>query len=294
MPRRTETKVDTLTARRWLQRMALFIAPLLLSATTAAAVDPIPSPTGMVNDFAHVLTDAEKQALEAKLNRLKQSSGVEIAVATIETTHGEPPFDYSMRMIRQWQVGDKERGGVLFLVVTKDRQISVRTSSHAEGAVTDGMAGEARDAAATFFRKGQWGAGLNAGVDRLIQRVEAAAASDPPPHPGVKPKQASKASPIDLVVGLSMIGLLMQALMGVAGLIIYALWRLLAGARGAPARWSSWPASSSADTYGESDSSSASCYSGSSSSGGSDEGSGGGFGGFGGDSSAGGGADGSF
>lgn len=275
--------------------MALFIAPLFLSASPAAALDTIPSPTGMVNDFAHVLTGADRQALEAKLNRLKQSTGVEIAVATIETTHGEPPFDYSMRMIRQWQVGDQERGGVLFLVVTKDRQISVRTSSHAEGAVTDGMAGEARDAAAAFFKKGQWGAGLNAGVDQLIQRVEAAAASDPSlQHPGVKPKRSSEASPADLLLGLSIIGILMQVLMGVTGLILYGLWRLLTRARGARSRWSSGPASDSAGTYGESDSSPASSYSSSSPSGSSYEDGGGGFGGFGGDSASGGGADGSF
>jgi uncharacterized protein len=159
--------------------MGLMLLLMLLTASDASAVDPIPKAEGMVSDFARVLSETEKQALKDKVEQLKRETGFEIAVVTIETTGGEPPFDYSMRMIREWGVGDKERGGMLFLVITKDRQISVRVSTHGEGTVTDAQAGQARDAARPYFKQGQWGAGLNAGVDFLLARVREAARTDP-------------------------------------------------------------------------------------------------------------------
>jgi uncharacterized protein len=281
---------------------ALAVAFVLLLAAAARAEDTIPAPTGMVNDFAHVLSGPEKEGLETKLKQLKQARGVEIAVVTVETTHGETPFDYSMRMIRQWGVGDKDRGGVLFLVVTKDRQISVRVSTHAEGTITDSMAGEGRDAAAPFFKKGQWGAGLGAGVDKLIQRVEAAAQTDPllqKPSPTPKPEGSSK----DLAVGLMFVGIMVFAIVAgvilVVVLVMLVLSKLAASAGNRPrrSRFASGVSDdsrydSSGTTYSssyESSSSSSSSYDSSSSSS-SDSGSSG----FGGDSSSGGGADGGF
>jgi uncharacterized protein len=157
----------------------LLLLLLLVSAPRVMAADKFPAPLGQVNDFASVLTSEERIALQEKLGQLKKETGFEIVVATVETSYGEEPFNYSMRMIREWGVGDKERGGVLFLVITKDRKISVRVSTHGEGTVTDSQAGRARDAAAPYFKQKRWGEGLNAGVDVLIARVRAAATSDP-------------------------------------------------------------------------------------------------------------------
>jgi uncharacterized protein len=157
----------------------LLLLLLLGSAPCVLAANSFPAPLGQVNDFASVLTSEERRVLQEKLSQLKKETGFEIVVATVETTYGEEPFNYSMRMIREWGVGDKERGGVLFLVITKDRKISVRVSTHGEGTITDSQAGRARDAAAPYFKQKKWGEGLNAGVDVLIARVHAAATGDP-------------------------------------------------------------------------------------------------------------------
>lgn len=142
--------------------MTSFLSGLLLVLILefhGLAVDRIPQPQGVVSDFARVLTAAEKQSLQDKILRLKQETGFEITVATVETSHGEPPFDYSLRMIRQWGVGDKERGGVLFVVYTRDRQISVRVSNHAEATIPNERAAQARDAASHTSAKGSGGRG---------------------------------------------------------------------------------------------------------------------------------------
>jgi uncharacterized protein len=163
-----------------LSKMSMWLLLLLLgSAPCVLAANSFPAPLGQVNDFASVLTSEERRGLQDKLSQLKKETGFEIVLATVETTYGEEPFNYSMRMIREWGVGDKERGGVLFLVITKDKKISVRVSTHGEGTVTDSQAGRARDAAAPYFKQKKWGEGLNAGVDVLIARVRAAATNDP-------------------------------------------------------------------------------------------------------------------
>jgi uncharacterized protein len=222
-------------------------------------------------------------------------------------------------MIRQWGVGDKERGGVLFLVVTKDKKISVRVSTHGEGTVTDSQAGRARDAAAPYFKQGRWGAGLNAGVDVLVARVREAAKNDALlQSPPARPVAAQPQSIGTTASGWSaMDGLLL--LIPVALFIFFVcvvLRPLVRGGRGSSggssndswssspgpsAGMSSWDSSSSSSSSTDSGSSSwdSSPFSGASSfdtgSSSSDFGSSSDSGGsFGGDSCSGGGADGSF
>jgi uncharacterized protein len=274
---------------------------ILVLASSALAVDPIPEPQGMVSDFAGVLAVAEREALRDKVKRLKDETGFEIAVATVKTTSGEPPFDYSMRMIRQWGVGDKERGGALFLVMTEDRQISVRVSTHGEATITDSQAGQARDAAKPYFKKGQWAAGLNAGVDLLISRVREAAGNDPTlQNPEVKPNQKPSHTTAEILIGLAIFFIpiiIVFIVVGIFSLVIVQIVRQASKPKTFAPNWmdssTNYDTStgytsisdSSSDSSSSNDSSSSSWSSSDSSSSDSS---------FGGDSSSGGGADGGF
>jgi uncharacterized membrane protein YgcG len=70
---------------------------------------PLPAPTGFVNDYAGVIDEATKQALEQKITAFKQKTDppVELAVAVVRTTGDRPIFDYSLAVARGWGIGAK-------------------------------------------------------------------------------------------------------------------------------------------------------------------------------------------
>src|SRR5687767_6232443 len=71
-------------------------------------VSPLPTPTGPVNDYAGVLDEPTKAALNQRLTEYQRTSGVEFAVAIVRTTGEREIFDYSLAVARGWGVGSKE------------------------------------------------------------------------------------------------------------------------------------------------------------------------------------------
>src|ERR1700754_238569 len=66
---------------------------------------PLPPPTGFVNDYANVLDGESKGRLESALKELRDKSDVEFALVTVETTGGQPIFDYSLAVAKGWGIG---------------------------------------------------------------------------------------------------------------------------------------------------------------------------------------------
>src|SRR5216684_3411252 len=60
--------------------------------------------TGHVNDFAHAIDDTTRQQLENTLENLKQKTGIQFDVATVETTGGQDIFDFSQQLAQSWNV----------------------------------------------------------------------------------------------------------------------------------------------------------------------------------------------
>ena len=59
------------------------------------------------------------------LTELRNRSEIEFAVVTVETTGGQPIFDYSLDVARGWGIGPKDSskgGGLLLMLAVKDRQ----------------------------------------------------------------------------------------------------------------------------------------------------------------------------
>ena len=70
-------------------------------------------------------------------------------------------------------IGEKNRdNGLLIVLAVKDRRVKVEVGYDLEEFVTDGFAGEvSREQMAPDFRRGDYGAGLLAGVSRLVERI---------------------------------------------------------------------------------------------------------------------------
>jgi uncharacterized protein len=124
----------------------------------------------LVNDFANVLTPEQEQALEQKLVAYDDSTSTQIAVVTIATTQDLPIEDVALEILRQWGVGNREKGnGVVILAAINDRQINIQTGYGMEGAVPDITAKNIiENDMLPNFREGNYYRGFDAGTTSII------------------------------------------------------------------------------------------------------------------------------
>jgi uncharacterized protein len=138
------------------------------------------SPTGFVTDLVGVVDAGTRGRIEAQAQRLRDSTGAEIAVAVLPTIGDRAAVDVAVAIGRTWgvgaraEVGDPRRNaGVVVLLVPRNEadpnsgQIFIATGQGVEGYVTDLQAGRVRDLMTPYFRQREYAAGLEAGVREL-------------------------------------------------------------------------------------------------------------------------------
>ena len=142
---------------------------------TAGAQDilPVPALGARVVDSAGLLAEPERAALEQKLADFEAQAGPQIVVLLVVSTLPEDIASYAQRVADSWKIGRRSVGdGVLLVVARDDRKVRIEVAKALEGAVPDLAARQIIDRAITpAFKRGDYGAGLNAGVDGLIARI---------------------------------------------------------------------------------------------------------------------------
>lgn len=148
----------------------------LLLAVAAQAQPAPPELTNTVNDFAGVVDASSAQQLDAISRRLEAASGDAVVVATVKTF--QPWGDiqsYASKMFENHGRGIGRKGrdnGMLVLLAVDDRRVWVEVGYELEGFITDGFAGEtSREVMTPFFRQGDYGQGLVAGVSTFAHRI---------------------------------------------------------------------------------------------------------------------------
>ena len=98
--------------------------------------------TGLVNDFASVLSVADKTSLEQQLTALQQQTSAEIAVAIVPTVGRDETIEtYAVKLFEEWGVGQKGKdNGALILVAIQDREMRIEVGYGMEGIIPDATA----------------------------------------------------------------------------------------------------------------------------------------------------------
>lgn len=98
-----------------------------------------------------------------------------MVIAVFKSLEGESLEDYSIRLAQQWRIGQKGLdNGLILLVFLQDRKVRVEVGYGLEPTITDVVAGQViRESLAPHFREGRYGAGLEAAVAAVFQRIEA-------------------------------------------------------------------------------------------------------------------------
>jgi len=150
---------------------------LWLAYAAVVTAQPLPPAlTQPVNDFANVIDPQSARQMDALIRSLQRATGDVVVVATVDTFQPYATIDeYAVKMFENGGRGIGEKGrdnGLLIVVAVKDRRVKVEPGYELEQFVTDGFAGEvSRDQMATQFGQGNYGAGLVAGVQRIVGRI---------------------------------------------------------------------------------------------------------------------------
>lgn len=153
-------------------------------------VSPLPPPTGPVNDYVGVLDEQSKASLNQKLIDFQRSSGVELAVAIVDTTGDRPIADYSLAVYRGWGIGAKadDNPGALLLIAVNDRKYFTLVGSNLEDELPDAVVGNLqRQYLVPELRNGNYAKAINDTLDayiRTYQERSSGTAASPTPVPG--------------------------------------------------------------------------------------------------------------
>jgi uncharacterized protein len=160
-----------------MKRVLLILgAAIALLVSSRAGAQSLPTLTGPVNDFAHVLSQDESSVLDKRIRALLANSPKKDTVIVV-TVESFAPYssieEYAVKLFEKAAPGQKKvDNGVLIVLARADRKVRIEVGYDLEEFITDGFSGETiRQFMLPEFRRGAYGAGLVAGTSRVIQRL---------------------------------------------------------------------------------------------------------------------------
>jgi uncharacterized protein len=194
-----------------------------LAVSSAFALDTSKlKPSGYVNDFAKVLDPAGKARLEAYCTTLEQSTGVQMAIVTVDTLDDEPAEDVGNRLFREWGIGKKGKdNGVLMLFAIKDHKNSVELGYGIEPLISDADAGSILRGIRPILRQGNYSGALLAAAQEIgnqIAQGQGVALPGAQPVQRQRPVQHRDGIPFPLIIiGIFLVPWLLSKLFGGGG-----------------------------------------------------------------------------
>lgn len=153
---------------------SVFVILLFLVAQTSFAQFTIPETPKLetsLYDYANLLSDNQKTALEQKLINYSDSTSTQIVMVTIKTINNEDIGILTPKWAHKWGIGqEKEDNGVFVLLAEKERKIWISPGYGVEHKLTAGTTGSiVRQVIIPEFKKGDYYSGLNKGADSIFE-----------------------------------------------------------------------------------------------------------------------------
>ena len=128
---------------------------------------------GFVLDAAGMLSTEQNEELSGYLLELNDTTGVQIAVLTLQTTGREPIHDFAVRQFEKWQLGQKGiDNGALLSIALADRKTDITTGDGIEGVLTDILCKTILDnVIAPAFREEKYGEGIIGAVHAMADTI---------------------------------------------------------------------------------------------------------------------------
>jgi uncharacterized protein len=228
----------------WRDTFRGYMTSIFFALLVLLTQNPIPPPTGYVNDFAGVLDAASVRHMEAVIAEVRARTRGEIAVVTLPDIGDRQASEVALQIGRQWGVGaqgaagdpSKNLGVVVLLVPLKDHRrgtghVFIATGRGAEGFLTDARVGRIRDAMLPDLGGEEYGKGLALGVDLIAQSIatefgvtlDSATAIAPP---------ARTAPPQRIPTAWIVIAIILLILLSRGRILALPFWMMSGGGRG--------------------------------------------------------------
>jgi len=126
-----------------------------------------------VHDDAHALKQETIDQLEKELKTYEDSTSNQIAILIVQSLDGDVLEEYSLRVAEKWKLGTKNKdNGVLLLVAVDDHKMRIEVGQGLEGVLTDAQSSRIiRNEIAPEFRRGDYDAGVKAGVNGIVKAI---------------------------------------------------------------------------------------------------------------------------
>lgn len=146
---------------------------LAIAGAPAKAAPTFPPLTGRVVDDAHLLNPADRAQLAAELKALEDKTSDQLVVVTLPSLQGYPIETFGYQLGRHWGIGTKKlNNGALLIVAPKEHKVRIEVGYGLEPVLTDALSRVIIDAAILpQFRKGDYAAGIKAGVAQIIRAL---------------------------------------------------------------------------------------------------------------------------
>src|SRR3990172_4325138 len=146
---------------------------LLINYSSSFAQPEIPRLSNWTNDFTKTLSPEELQQLNFRLKTYHDTTTNQLVSLMIASLDGYPLEEYSFEVAEKNKIGTKENSnGILFLVVKNDRKMRIEVGYGLESVLPDALASSIiRNEVAPYFRKNEYYAGINSGIDAIIAAI---------------------------------------------------------------------------------------------------------------------------
>src|SRR3990170_2575376 len=146
---------------------------LLIIYSSSFAQPEIPQLSNWTNDFTKTLSSEELQQLNFRLKTYQDTTTNQLVSLMIASLDGYPIEEYSFEVAEKNKIGTKENSnGILFLVVKNDRKMRIEVGYGLESVLPDALASSIiRNEVAPYFKKSEYYAGINSGIDAIIAAI---------------------------------------------------------------------------------------------------------------------------
>ena len=201
-------------------RAAPIVALAMLLAAPASALTIPPRPAHGLADPGNVLTPAEQQTIEARLEGYAQGTTARYAVAIFPSLEDENTQDFGIRIFEAWKLGGKDTNdGVLITIYDREHKIRIDTGYGNEGKLPDILCKQIIDTQmAPRFRAGDKVGGILAALAAIDHEVTGRSAA-PPPYQ--RPVRGNQQAPHPLFI-----------LFVIVVLVVMSVWSARRGRRG--------------------------------------------------------------
>ncbi len=154
-----------------LLRPIVAAALLCLFAATAWAATAVPLLQQRVTDLTGTLSPQVVARIDQQLTAFEKEKGTQLAVLMVPSVRPESIEEYAVRVFEQWKLGRKGvDDGVLLVIAKNDRELRIEVGYGLEGALNDATAKRIiSDDIVPHFKRGDFAAGIEAGVARILR-----------------------------------------------------------------------------------------------------------------------------